>query len=122
MSVGKCVRKNREWKPVNADLIEFEDTDTIGTIRCVVESKSSNLFSEDELKQASGIGGYIEADSSSFRLVYCIPGQAKPKANLESFKVLKSQIAQANLVSADRAIISSKKAIRQINTIRCGSK
>jgi hypothetical protein len=122
MSVGKCVRKNWEWKPVNADLIEFEDTDTIGTIRCVVESKSSNLFSEDELKQASGIGGYIEADSSSFRLVYCIPGQAKPKANLESFKVLKSQIAQANLVSADRAIISSKKAIRQINTIRCGSK
>lgn len=122
MSVGKCVRKNWEWKPVNANLIAFEDTDEIGTIRCVIESKSSNLFSEDEMKQASDIAGYVETNSSSFRLVYCIPGQAKPKANLESFKTLKSQIARANLVSADRAIISSKKAIRQIHTIRCGSK
>jgi len=122
MSVGKCVRKKWEWKPVNASLIDFEDTDTIGTIRCVIESKSPSLFSEDEMKQAMGIGGYIEADSSSFRLVYCIPGQVNPRANLEAFKVLKSQISQASLVSADRAIISSKKAIRQINTIRCGSK
>tara|TARA_B100000900_G_C20550728_1_gene704641 strand:+ start:1080 stop:1448 length:369 start_codon:yes stop_codon:yes gene_type:complete len=122
MSVGKCVRKNWAWKPVNANLIDFEDTDTIGTIRCVIESKSSNLFSEKELKQASEIAGYVKSDSSPLRLVYCIPGQDKPKDNLESFKALKSQIARANLVSADRAIISSKKAIRQINTIRCGSK
>ena len=122
MSVGKCVRKNWEWKPVNANLIEFEETDTIGTIRCVIESKSPSIFSEDELRQAIDIAGYMDADSSKFRLVYCIPGQVKPKANLESFKTLKSQISKANFISADRAIISSKKAIRQINTIRCGSK
>lgn len=122
MSVGKCVRKNWAWKPVNANLIDFEDTDSIGTIRCLIEAKNPELFSEEEIKRASRIEGYVETDSSKFRLVYCIPGQVNTKANLESFKTLKSEIAQANLVSADRAIISSKKAIRQIQTIRCGSK
>ena len=119
MSVGKCMRKNWAWKPVKSHLIDFEETDSIGTIRCVVESSG---FSDAEIEEASKFLGYEKDQSSNTALRFRIKGLEDRSENLSNFNRLKSQLEGSQLVSADRAIICSRKAQRQISTIRCGAK
>lgn len=119
MELGKCMRKNWAWKPVKSHLIEFNEADSIGTIKCFVES---NKFSKEEIDEASHFLGYIESESSETRLYYVIQGLPNRKANLEAFNKLKSQLEKSQLVSAEKAVICSRKAERQISTIRCGTK
>ncbi len=116
------MRKGWAWKPVNALLIEFEDTDLIGTIRCFVECAPAPKFTELEAESASRIHGFSEASSTHSRFEFCIQGASSKSENLASFKRLKKELADANLVSANKAVICSKKAIRQVLTVRCGSK
>lgn len=119
MTLGKCMRKNWIWKPVKSHLIDFDETDSIGTIKCTVESLG---FSEKEMEEASNFKGFVELESSSKKLFYLIRGVANRSENLEAFNTLKSQLESSQLVSADRAIICARKAERQISTIRCGAK
>jgi hypothetical protein len=119
MTTGKCMRKNWAWKPVKSHLIKFEDSDPVGTIRCIVESSK---FSDGELAEASKILGYDKDQSSRKSLRFWIKGLEDRSENLSNFNRLKSQLEGSQLISADRAIICSRKAQRQISTIRCGAK
>jgi hypothetical protein len=119
MSIEKCMRKNWAWKPVKSHLIKFEDSDPVGTIRCVVESSG---FSDAEIKEASKFLGYDHAQSSKTALCFRIKGLEDRSENLSNYNRLKSQLEGSQLVSADRAIICARKAQRQISTIRCGAK
>ena len=113
------MRKNWAWKPVKSHLIKFEDSDPVGTIRCVVESSG---FSDDELAEGSKFLGYDKDQSSNTALRFRIKGLEDRSKNQLNFNQLKSQLEGSQLVSADRAIICARKAQRQISTIRCGAK
>jgi len=113
------MRKNWAWKPVKSHLIKFEDSDPVGTIRCVVESSG---FSDAEIEEASTFLGFGKDKSSNTALRFRIKGSEDRSKNQSSFNQLKSQLEGSQLVSADRAIICSRKAQRQISTIRCGAK
>ena len=119
MTLGKCMRKNWTWKPVKSHLIEFNETDSIGTIKCTVESLG---FSKEEMEEASKFKGFVESESSTQKLFFLIKGVANRLENLAAFNTLKSQLESSKLESADRAIICARKAERQISTIRCGAK
>jgi len=118
MSIGKCMRR-LGLEAVKSHLIKFEDSDPVGTIRCVVESSG---FSDAEIKEASTFLGYDKDQSSNMALCFRVKGVENRSTNLSNFNQLKSQLEGSQLVSADRAIICSRKAQRQISTIRCGAK
>lgn len=113
------MRKNWAWKPVKSHLINFEDSDPVGTIRCIVEASK---FSDAEIEEASKFLGYDKDQSSKTALRFRIKGLEDRSENQLNFNQLKSQLEGSQLVSADRAIICARKAQRQISTIRCGAK
>lgn len=116
--MGKCIAKNWNWKKVNAPLIQFEDSESNGSLKCVLESKSS--FTKEELDYASKIVGYVGLTDN--KLCFEIKGQGLKSKDKSNFESLKSSIENSVFVSADRALLAVKKAGNQITLFRCGSK
>lgn len=121
MTQGKCSRKSWAWKPVKANLIDFEPRDSIGTVYCTVETLSGSEFSTEERLLAESSSFYIENESTSKYFVFRCKGVSKKETQIENYNQLK-RFVEESFESADRAILASKKSVTQISTLRCGSK
>jgi hypothetical protein len=115
---GKCSKKGWNWKKVQDRLLPFQDSDSVGTIHCVLETNAEGGFTPQEISSIES--KYENVVASKSAISFMRAGTSNKMANIENYEGL-MQFLREHIKSADKAIVGVKKLPTQIHIVRCGS-
>lgn len=122
MILGKCAKKNWNWKPIQQGGQLFLEKSTTGTIIAqidVIDEVNPRVVQELQALSFHHPLKVQTATSSSCTII--LKGSRDKRIDIENYARLKTQI-EVLFPNANRAIIAVKKSASQINIIHCGQK
>lgn len=121
MNLGKCAKKNWNWKPIQQSGLNFPEKSITGTIVAQIdvldEIRDSTLQGLREL----GFYGSLKIEHTEHSCCLMLKGSRDKKTDIENYNKLKENI-ELHFPSANKVVIAVKKSPSQINTIHCGQK